>query len=85
MQGRQISVENDYWISKGPSAAYVEEGSLPLGFELKDPEGLQVNNIANLWRHIQQRQQGGQLIGFAFTREFYDGIKAGSCPNLWFF
>ena len=53
------------------SDRYICLGSLPHGFQLKDPELLRVEEIAELWKHVHQRQQSGRLHGLHFTNEVF--------------
>jgi hypothetical protein len=53
------------------SDRYIHPGSLPHGFQLKDPELLRVEQIAELWKHIHQRQQSGRLHALHFTDEVF--------------
>jgi len=53
------------------SGRYISLGSLPHGFQLKDPELLRVEEIAELWKHVHQRQQSGRLQGLHFTDEVF--------------
>jgi hypothetical protein len=50
---------------------YILPGSLPHGFQLKDPELLRVEEIAELWKHIYQQQQSGRLNALHFTDEVF--------------
>ena len=50
---------------------YISPGSLPHGFQLKDPESLRAEDIAELWKHICQRQQSGRLNALIFTDEVF--------------
>jgi hypothetical protein len=50
---------------------YILPGSLPHTFQLKDLELLRVEEIAELWKHIYQQQQSGQLNALHFTDEVF--------------
>ena len=50
---------------------YILPGSLPHAFQLKDPELLRVEEMAELWKHIHQQQQSGRLNALHFTDEVF--------------
>ena len=51
---------------------YVLPGSLPYGFQLKDPELLRVEEMAELWKHLHQRQQSRHLKPLHFTDNVFN-------------
>jgi hypothetical protein len=50
---------------------YISPGCLPYGFQLKDPELLRVDEIAELWKHLYQHQQLNGLTALHFTDEVF--------------
>ena len=44
---------------------------MPYGFQLKDPELLRVDEIAELWKHLYRHQQSDELIALHFTDEVF--------------
>jgi hypothetical protein len=57
-------------LSKDPTR-FIEPGSLPLAFHLKDPGDLSSKDIVDLWKHVNRRQQSGRALALRFTDEVY--------------
>lgn len=53
------------------SESYILPGCLPYGFQLKDPELLRVEEVAELWKYIYQHQQSDELTALYFTDEVF--------------
>jgi hypothetical protein len=53
------------------SGSYILPGCLPHGFQLKDPELLRVEELAELWKYIYQHQQSDGLTALHFTDEVF--------------
>ena len=51
--------------------SYILPGCLPHGFQLKDPELLRVEEVAELWKYIYQHQQSDELAALHFTDEVF--------------
>src|SRR5258705_13883699 len=53
------------------SKSYILPGCLPYGFQLKDPELLRVEDLAELWKYIYRHQQSDELTALHFTDEVF--------------
>ena len=53
------------------SESFILPGCLPYGFQLKDPELLRVEEVAELWKYIYQHQQSDELTALHFTDEVF--------------
>ena len=60
---------------KNDTAAFIEPGCLPPGFQLQDPENLKTAEVAELWKHIYRRQQSGRVLGLKFTDKVTELLK----------
>ncbi len=57
-------------LSNDPTR-FIEPGSLPLEFRLKDPGDLSAKDIIDLWKHVNHRQQSGRALALRFTDEVH--------------